>query len=75
MRRGELLALRWQDIDFEGQSLQVRRTVDFFAGYGGYVENEPKTARGRRRIALPLFVIEALKQHRVVQLELRLKAG
>jgi integrase len=75
MRRGELLALRWQDIDFEGQSLQVRRTVDFFAGYGGYVETEPKTAKGRRMIALPPFVIDVLRLHRVAQLELRLKAG
>jgi integrase len=74
LRRGELLALRWQDIDFEGQSLQVRRTVDFFAGHGGYVETEPKTAKGRRKITLPPFVIDVLKQHRVEQLELRLKA-
>jgi integrase len=35
MRRSELLALRWQDIDFEGQSLQVRRTVDFFCRIRG----------------------------------------
>jgi len=75
MRRGELLALRWQDIDFEHQSLHVRRTVDFFAGYGGYIETEPKTVKGRRMIALPPFVIEVLRHHRVVQLEVRLKAG
>lgn len=74
MRRGELLALRWSDIDFEGQSLQVRRTVDFIARYG-YIETEPKTAKGRRKITLPPFVINELKQHRVQQLELRLKAG
>ncbi|MDQ6661990.1 MAG: tyrosine-type recombinase/integrase [Chloroflexota bacterium] len=74
MRRGELLALRWSDIDFEGQSLQVRRTVDFIARYG-YVENEPKTARGKRKILLPAFVVEILKQHRINQLEQRLKVG
>src|SRR6266567_3535724 len=74
MRRGEMLALRWADIDFEGKSLHVRRTVDFIARYG-YVENEPKTARGKRKILLPPFVIEMLKQHRVRQLEQRLKVG
>jgi integrase len=74
MRRGEMLALRWSDIDFEGQSLQVRRTVDFIAKYG-YVENEPKTARGKRKILLPTFVIGMLKQHKVKQLERRLKVG
>jgi len=75
MRRGELLGLKWSDIDFENQFLQVRRTLDFIAGYGGYVETEPKTAKARRKIMLPDFVINALKQHRVQQLELRLKAG
>ena len=43
MRRGELLALRWQDIDLEHRSLQVRRTVSLIRGHG-YVETEPKKA-------------------------------
>jgi integrase len=42
---------------------------------GGYTETEPKTAKGRRKIILPDFVIEALKLHRIQQYELRLKAG
>ena len=41
----------------------------------GYVESEPKTKSDRRRIALPGFVVEALKQHRIQQLERRLKIG
>ncbi|HEY6406252.1 MAG TPA: hypothetical protein VIY29_02170, partial [Ktedonobacteraceae bacterium] len=57
-----------------GKSLQVRRTVDFIARYG-YVENEPKTARGKRKILLPSFVVEMLKQHKVSQLEQKLKVG
>jgi integrase len=74
MRLGELLALRWQDIDFEHHSLQVRRSMGFVSGQG-YVEFEPKTAKGRRKIVLPLFVCEALKQHRTRQIEQRLKIG
>jgi integrase len=74
MRRGELLALRWSDIDLESGLLQVRRTVDFIARYG-YVEGEPKTARSRRKIVLPAFVVAMLKQHRKNQLEQRLKVG
>ena len=74
MRRGELLALRWQDIDLERRSLQVRRTVSLIHGHG-YIETEPKTAKGRRKIVLPQPVVEVLKQHRAHQLEPRLKAG
>jgi integrase len=74
MREGELLALRWQDIDFDTQSLQNRRSMSFIPGKG-YVEFEPKTEKGRRKIVLPSFVCEALKQHRLRQLERRLKVG
>ena len=74
MREGELLALRWQDIDFDTQSLQNRRSMSFIPGKG-YVELEPKTEKGRRKIMLPSFVCEALKQHRLRQLERRLKVG
>ncbi|MGB8345025.1 MAG: tyrosine-type recombinase/integrase [Ktedonobacteraceae bacterium] len=75
MRRGELLGLKWADIDFENRFLQVRRTLDFIASYGGYVETEPKTAKGRRKIMLPDLAIQALKQHRAQQEEWQLKAG
>jgi integrase len=74
MRRGEMLGLRWQDINFETMSLQVRRTVGFGKNHK-YIENEPKTSSGRRRIVLPQFVIDALKQHRLRQVERRLQVG
>ena len=73
MRRGELLALRWKEIDFERKSLYVRRSVNRLPG--GYCETEPKTASSKRHITLPQFVIEALQQHRIRQKEARLKAG
>jgi integrase len=73
MRKGELLSLRWEDVNMDNMSLQVRRTVAKYKG--GYVESEPKTAGSRRKIILPQFVIDALKQHRVYQLEARLKMG
>ncbi|MDQ2905263.1 MAG: site-specific integrase [Chloroflexota bacterium] len=75
MRRGELLGLKWQDIDFDRKVLKVRRTLDYYAGHGGYIETEPKTAKGRRSIMLPSFVVEVLRVHRVRQLEMRLSAG
>ena len=74
MRHGELAALKWQDIDFEAHSLQVRRSVYFLAKYG-YREKEPKTEKGRRTISLPKVVMEALKEHREHQAEVKKKAG
>lgn len=74
MRRGELLALRWQDIDFERGCIQVKRTVSYHQVYG-YVESEPKTARSRREIMLPAFVVDILKQHRQQQEEQQRAVG
>ncbi len=73
MRQGELLGLRWQDIDLSAGSLSVRRTL--VRTSQGWSWADPKTAKGRRTIALPDLAVEALRQHRVRQLEERLRAG
>jgi integrase len=78
LRRGELIGLKWQDINFPTGMLQVRRILTRVPSKlpgKGYVEAEPKTDKGRRSILLPPFVIEALREHRVKQLESKLKAG
>ncbi len=63
----------WHDIDFKQKRLHVRRSANRLPG--GYRVTEPKTASGKRTITLPQFVIEALGQHRIRQLEAKLKAG
>jgi integrase len=63
MRRGELLALHWADVDVEAGSLQVRYTVQHVKG-GAYTFSQPKTLRSRRKIALSQTAIEALRAHR-----------
>ncbi|MGI9058097.1 MAG: tyrosine-type recombinase/integrase [Ktedonobacteraceae bacterium] len=70
MRRGELLALRWSDIDFDRSRLLVLHSVDFIAKHG-YVLGEPKTASGKRVISLPTFLIGMLKKQQSRQLEYR----
>ncbi|GCE48496.1 integrase [Thermosporothrix hazakensis] len=70
MRRGELLALRWSDIDFERCRLLVSHSVDYIAGYG-YVVGKPKTAAGKRWVSLPAFLFKMLKQHQFQQLEMK----
>ena len=78
MRRGEVMGLKWQDIDFAKGTLQVRRILSRVPSKlpgKGYVEAEPKTQKSRRSIVIAPFALEALKQHRVRQLEAKLKAG
>ena len=74
MRRGELLALRWDDIDFKQGLVSVHRTMTRVGGYG-YVEGEPKTRSSRRRIVLPGVALEALRVHRIQQEQIRVNAG
>src|SRR6266566_4210141 len=62
MRRGELLGLHWQDIDFETGCLYVRRSVGRVGPFG-MRESEPKTQSGKRKIELPTFVIQTLQRH------------
>lgn len=73
MRQGELLALRWQDVDLDGETLQVRSTVQRVKD--GLLFGEPKTASGRRQIALAPAAVAAFRRHHVRQAEERLKAG
>lgn len=73
MREGELLGLRWNDVNLDGKYLQVRVAVQE-AGQG-YVLAEPKTAHSRRRISLTPLAVEALRAHRVRQNAERLKLG
>jgi integrase len=74
MRQGEILGLRWSDIDLVKGTLQVSRTVDCVPGYH-FVEGEPKTKSSKRTILLPRFLIELLKRHHVRQAEQRSKVG
>jgi integrase len=74
MRRGELLALEWRDIDFERATLRVERAVEETRGKGLRVK-PPKTKHGRRNIGLPPEAVAILRERRKRQLELRLALG
>lgn len=74
MRRGELMGLHWQDIDLEQGTIQIQRTVNR-VGKFGMVVSEPKTSRSRRKIELPMFVVEVLKYHRERQQAIKKLAG
>lgn len=72
-RQGEVLGLRWEDVDLERGTLSVRYQLQRVAG--GLVVVAPKSERSRRTIELPRPVVEALRRHRLRQLEERLRAG
>lgn len=61
MRRGELLALRWQDVDLENTTISIRRTLT--RDGGRYTIGEPKTKKSRRSIQLTVSAVQALKRH------------
>jgi len=67
MRRGEALGLRWEDVDLEAGRLSVRRAL--IPNGATVVVSEPKTARGRRSVALDGETIEVLKGQAARQLE------
>ena len=73
LRQGELLGLKWADLDLDGGRLQVRRSIARVNGHG-WLEQEPKSAKSRRSVALTPLAVETLQRHRQRQLERRLEA-
>lgn len=73
MRRGEVLGLRWDAVDLDAGRIAVVRAITKAGGRP--VVSEPKTARGRRVIALDPATITTLRAHRARQLQERLVAG
>ena len=61
MRQGELLALKWDDVDLEGGVLRARRTLTKTGKV--YAIGEPKTKNSRRVIRLSGAAVEALRGH------------
>ena len=74
MRRGELLALRWRDVELDGKepSLRVREAVE--ETKAGLRLKTPKTENSVREISLP-DIVEALREHRRQQREQRVALG
>jgi integrase len=79
LRRGEVLGLRWRDIDFEALTLRVEQTIQRVrakvAGTAGVLVSEPKTQQSRRTLVLPAMLVPLLRRHRARQAQERLAAG
>src|SRR5215216_2593700 len=73
LRRGELLGLKWADINLEKTALSVNRSMDTL--YGPPEEKAPKRQSSRRTVLLVPEAVAALRLHRRRQAEERLAAG
>lgn len=72
LRRGEVLGLRWCDIDTEKRLLRIAKSLDFIDG--GFVLGDPKTSSSTSTLPLHAAAVTALKNRRTVQGKERLKA-
>lgn len=83
LRIGEVVALKWSDIDFKNCELKVQRTFkrvhlrnnESSSNKTAIIEQEPKTINSIRTVSIPSNIIEELKRHKTRQLEEKLKAG
>lgn len=73
MRQGELLGLRWIDVDIERRQLSVRQTLVLLHGRPTF--STPKTERSQRTLRLPTMAADALVKHLEVREVLREAAG
>jgi integrase len=74
LRRGEILALKWGNVDLDRSVLRVRHSLEETRA-GGVRFKEPKSKAGRRDVTLPDVVVGVLRRHRIEQLKLRAKLG
>lgn len=76
LRKGELLGLKWEDLDFERGTLLVKRQLlRVGKEEGGLVLSEPKTKRSSRKLTLDQSVLNTLKEHRKKQAQEKLLLG
>jgi integrase len=83
VRRGELLGLRWRDLDLDAGVLHVRQTLVRVRNHGAVegdrktrlIFQEPKTEHSRRTIPIPTDIVEELKRHKARQAQEKLLLG
>ena len=76
MRVGELVALKWKDVDFLNHTISITKT--YYNPNNNTVEYQlvtPKTRKSRRKIVVDEDVIQALKDHKEAQNQVRLRLG
>ncbi len=73
-RRGEVLGLKWDKVDFEGSKIHICNSVLYSADIGIY-ESSPKTATSNRFITLPTETMQLLRKYQAWQTKERFRLG
>lgn len=73
MRRGEMLGLKWKDVDLDGGCLEVKASLEMTEN--GVRLKSPKTKSSKRKIHLPTLAVAVLIAHKAAQSALRLQLG
>lgn len=74
LRRGEILGLRWHDVDLEKGALEVRHSLERVKG-AGLALTDPKSQRAKRGLRIPQICLRALVKHKGLQEAARTWAG
>lgn len=74
MRRGEVLGLRWRDVDLKGRRISIRQTIYRKKGES-IVFDTTKTDSSRRSVTMPGFLADVLRKHKAEQNKHRLLSG
>ena len=73
-RRGEVLGLKWDKVDFSNNRIYICNSVLYSADIGVY-ESTPKTEQSKRYVSLPQDTMDLLRRYRVWQNEEKLRLG
>ena len=73
-RKGEVIGLKWDDIDFNIAKISVNRSVGNYPKYGLIIK-EPKIEKSLRTITVPNILIDTLKEYKTYQDNLKQKLG
>ncbi|MCL2774170.1 MAG: tyrosine-type recombinase/integrase [Oscillospiraceae bacterium] len=74
LRRGELCGLKYDDIDFENRTISVNRNLLYLPDKGIF-ENTPKTESSIRVIPASPYIIQSIKEHKILQKQRKIECG
>src|SRR5699024_10885185 len=74
LRKGELLALQWDDVDFATNTIHVRHSLSY-TKENGYQLKEPKTKGSIRKVAPPKKLMDELRKHKLIKSTERIEAA